>query len=354
MFRFANPSILWLLVLVLFLGLYFIFKNKRNEKYLLKVFGPKMLGFFLAGFSRPKRNWKCVLSLLASALMIVAMARPQMGKGKTEITSQGVELMMVIDVSNSMLAEDVKPSRLEHAKKEMNRLLDLLGGDKVGLIAFAGSAVMLSPMTTDKSALKMFLESLSPGSVETQGTEISKALSETMQAFKRGGEEVGPNQKMTRVVVLISDGEDHEQGAIKIAQDMAKEGVRIFTMAFGSERGSKIPKRDPRGLLKAYFKDNQGQEVISRVNHEMLRQIARAGQGSFYHVTFGGSDMNKLKEDIDKLEKAEFDSLSAESYDEKFQLPLFFAFLIAFSELFVGTRKRKDNKFRGRFVSGSK
>jgi Ca-activated chloride channel homolog len=196
-----------------------------------------MVDFFLAGFSRAKRNWKAFLCLATLSLMIVAMARPQMGKGQQQITSQGVEIMMVVDVSNSMLAEDVKPSRLGHAQKEMSRLLDLLGGDKVGLIAFAGSAVLLSPMTTDKSALKMFLESMSPASVETQGTEITKALQEAQSAFQRGGEEAGPNQKMTRVVVLISDGEDHEEGAIRQAQDMAKEGIRIFTMAFGSERG---------------------------------------------------------------------------------------------------------------------
>jgi Ca-activated chloride channel homolog len=351
MFRFAHPTVFWLLLLVLLMGLYFLISSRRNEKHLLKIFGPKMVDFFLAGFSRAKRNWKAFLCLATLSLMIVAMARPQMGKGQQQITSQGVEIMMVVDVSNSMLAEDVKPSRLGHAQKEMSRLLDLLGGDKVGLIAFAGSAVLLSPMTTDKSALKMFLESMSPASVETQGTEITKALQEAQSAFQRGGEEAGPNQKMTRVVVLISDGEDHEEGAIRQAQDMAKEGIRIFTMAFGSERGGKIPKRDGRGLLKGHVKDKQGQDVITKVNQELMRQIARAGEGSFYHVTFGGSQMKNLKEDIDKLEKTEFDSLSSESFDERYQLPLFLAFLLGLAELFIGTRRRKDNHWRGRFVN---
>ena len=239
--------------------------------------------------------------------------------------------MMVVDVSRSMLAEDVKPSRLEHAKKEMGRLLDLLGGDKVGLIAFAGSPVLLSPMTTDKSALRMFIDGLSPNTVESQGTEIGKALSEAQNAFTRGGEEVGPNQRMTRVVVLISDGEDHEEGAIKLAQEMAQNGTRVFAMAFGSERGGKIPSRDGRGLLQGYVKDKKGSEVVTRVNEDLMRQIARAGGGSFYHVTFGGSQMKGLREDIDKLEKTEFDSLSAENYDERFQIPLFMALLLALS-----------------------
>ena len=291
--------------------------------------------------------------ILALAFMIVALARPQSGKGKKQIKSQGVELMVAIDVSNSMMAEDVKPSRLEHAKKEINHLLNILGGDKVGILAFAGSAVLLSPMTSDKSALKMFLETMSPRSVETQGTELAKALSEAKEAFERGGEEVGPNEKMTRVVILISDGEDHEEGAIKMAKELADNGIRVFTMAFGSERGVKIPKRDARGYLKGYFKDKNNKEILSKVNIETLKQVARAGKGSFYHVTFGGSQMKRLKEDLDKLEKSEFESLSSESFDEKYQLPLFFGLLLALGELLLGTRKKKVGEWKGRFASNA-
>lgn len=322
-----------------------------TKRKLEKAFGSKMFLFFTAKFSHFKKNLKFSLVVLALSCMLIALARPQMGKGKKQITSQGVELMVAVDVSNSMLAEDVKPSRLEHAKKEINHLLNILGGDKVGILAFAGSAVLLSPMTTDKSALKMFLETMSPNSVETQGTELAKALSEAKEAFARGGEEVGPNETMTRVVILISDGEDHEEGAIKMAKELAEQGIRVFAMAFGDERGAKIPKRDARGYLKGYVRDKSNKEVISKVNIETLRQVARAGKGSFYHVTFGGSQMKRLKEDLDKLEKAEFDSLTSESFDEKYQLPLFFALLFALAELMLGTRKKMVNAWKGRFAT---
>lgn len=353
MFQFANES--WFMAYLLLLGFvaYYLLQNKLIERKLKKAFGEKMHPFFVARFSRFKKNLKFFLIVASLSLMIVSLARPQMGKGKREIKSQGVELMVAVDVSNSMMSEDVKPSRLEHAKKEINHLLNILGGDKVGILAFAGSAVLLSPMTTDKSALKMFLETLSPKSVETQGTELAKALLEAFEAFKRGGEEVGPNESMTRVVILISDGEDHEEGAIKAANVLSKNGIRVFTMAFGSERGGKIPKRDARGLLKGYVRDKSGKEVLTKVNYEMLKQIARAGKGSFYHVTFGGSQMKRLKEDLDKLEKSEFDSLTSESFDERYQLPLFFAFLFALIELFIGTRKKWRGEWQGRFSAQS-
>jgi Ca-activated chloride channel family protein len=348
MLRFADSYWFMGYVGLLLLIFYYVFSNKLMEKKLQRSFGP-MSPFFTARFSHFKKNIKFSLMILALGFMILALARPQMGKGKRQITSQGVELMVAVDVSNSMLSEDVKPSRLEHAKKEIAHLLNILGGDKVGILAFAGSAVLLSPMTTDKSALKMFLETLSPKSVETQGTELAKALNEAYEAFKRGGEEVAPNKTMTRVVILISDGEDHEEGALKAAKDLADNGIRVFTMAFGSDGGGKIPKRDARGYLKGYVRDRSGKEVITKVNHEMMKQLARAGKGSFYHVTFGGSQMKRLKEDLDKLEKAEFDSLTSESFDEKYQLPLFFAFLFALIELFIGTRRKNLGDWKGRF-----
>ena len=350
MFRFANQSYFMGFVVLIILVIYFVVSYRLLDIKLRKAFGTKMHGFFTSKYSRFKKNLKFMLVIAALSFMIFALARPQMGKGKQQITSRGVELMVAVDVSNSMLSEDVKPSRLEHAKKEISHLLNILGGDKVGILAFAGSAVLLSPMTTDKSALKMFLETLSPNSVETQGTELSKALSEAGEAFKRGGEDVGPGETMTRVVILISDGEDHEEGALKTAQELAQNGIRVFTMAFGSDRGGKIPKRDARGYLKGYVKNQSGQEVVTRVNDEILRQIARAGKGSFYHVTFGGSQMKRLKEDLDKLEKSEFDSLSSESFDEKYQLPLFFAFLFALIELFIGTRRKYTGEWKGRFA----
>ena len=350
MFRFANESVFMGVIFVLLLVLIFLFENQRLSKKLKRVFDLKMFPFFTGQFSKTKKFVKFFLSISALVFMIVALARPQWGKRKNSIKSEGIELMVAIDVSKSMLSEDVRPSRLEQAKKEVSRLLDLLGGDKVGLVAFAGSSILLSPLTTDKSALKMFLESLSTESVENQGTVISKVLMSAGRAFKRGGEQSDPDKRITRAVLLISDGEDHEPGALKVAKELEKEGIRIFTMAFGSEKGGKIPVRSSHGLLKDYVKDRSGKMVITKVNDEILRQLARIGRGSFYHVSFGGQQMEKLWEDLQKLEKSEFGSLSMEDFDEKFQIPLFFAFLFGFIELFIGYRRKQSDQWRGRFV----
>ena len=350
MFRFMNPSFFMALFFVLGLVLIYWITNKQLGSRLKKSFGPKMLPFFTASFSEKKKTFKFFLSILTLVLMIVALARPQWNHGQQHIRSIGVEMMVVIDVSQSMLSQDVKPSRLEHAKKEVNHLLNILGGDKVGLIAFAGSAILLSPLTTDKSAIRMFLETLSTSAVETQGTELSKALLEAQKALLRGGQRTGPRQRVSQVVVLISDGESHQPGALKVAKELAEQGIHIFTMAFGSEKGGKIPLKDARGFLKGYLKDKNGQEVVTKVNAEVLRQLARSGHGGFYHVTFGGTQMKFLKEDLDKLEKAEFDSLSVKNFDEKFQWPLFFAFLFGWIELFIGTRRKQSDLWEGRFV----
>ena len=354
MFRFVNQSFFSTLILLLVLVVIYWFQNQRLSNQLKRIFDVKTFSFFTIQFSKTKRNFKFFLSIFTLIFIIIAMARPQMGKKKAHIKSEGIELMVAVDVSKSMLSEDVKPSRLEHAKKEVVRLLGILGGDKVGLLAFAGSSVLLSPLTTDKSALKMFLESLSIKTVETQGTEIGKVLLEAKEALVRGGDKPGPNQKVTRAVVLISDGEGHDSGALKVAKELVGQGIRVFTMAFGYERGGKIPIRDARGILKAYVKNKKGETVVTRVNAEMMRQLARAGRGSFYHVTFGGSQMERLREDLDKLEKTEFDSLLNEDFDEKYQIPLFFAFLFGLIELFIGYRKKQSDQWRGRFIFNDK
>jgi Ca-activated chloride channel family protein len=289
------------------------------------------------------------LRLAALACFIVALARPQMGKSMEEIKVRGVEMVIAFDVSTSMLAEDIKPSRLQYAKSEMLHLMDLLGGDKVGLVAFAGSATMISPLTTDKSALKMFIESLTPESVETQGTDFRKALNEARAAFDRGGTENDESTRITRVILVASDGEDHEEKALDEAKKLANDGTRIFTIAFGTEAGAPIPQRDERGYLRNYKKDKSGHEIMTQVKGEFLRQLAIVGQGTFHHATFGGNEAKLVKDDLDKLEKAEFASSLATNYDERFQIPLALGVLLALLDFFIGERKRAGRIWKGRF-----
>ncbi|MES2963704.1 MAG: VWA domain-containing protein, partial [Bdellovibrionota bacterium] len=233
--RFAQPEAFQLLWLIPLLWVAAIFFEARARKVVTKALGAKLAPFLSSSVSKGKRRMKFVFIMLSLVCLITALARPQAGESLQEVKVQGVELVIAIDVSNSMLAEDVKPSRLQHAKAEMNRLLDLLSGDKVGLIAFAGSAVLISPLTTDKASLKMFIDSMSTESVETQGTNVQKALAEARAAFERGGVESDDQSRVTRVILVLSDGEDQEKNALAEARKLADDGTRIFSLAFGTE-----------------------------------------------------------------------------------------------------------------------
>ncbi len=349
MFRFADSiwlKFLWVIP-VLLVFLYAIEKQafKKFEKY----YGHRVSQFLTNNVSLPRRKLKIVLKLLALTFFMIAMARPQAGRGTQTIKAEGVEMMILFDVSNSMLAEDVKPSRLSFAKSEMIKLSEMLTGDKVGLIAFAGSAILLSPLTSDKSALAMYIEGLSPASVENQGTEFRKALLEAEKAFDRGGVDPDEGVKVTKVIVIASDGEDQEPGALDTAQKLADKGIKIFTIAFGTERGAPIPSRDEFGNLRSYRKDRGNHEVITKVDDAVLRSIAKAGGGSFYHASFGGNETKLVREDINKLQKALFDSQISATYEERFQIFLCIGLFFALLDLLLGEKKPGEKIWRGRF-----
>ncbi len=350
MFRFADSmwlKFLWVIpVLMVFL---FVIEQRAFSKF-EKYFGLKVSKLLTNNVSLTKRKLKIILKLLALSFLLIAMARPQAGHGTQSIKSEGVEMMLLFDVSNSMLAEDVKPSRLAFAKSEMIKLSEMLTGDKVGLIAFAGSAILLSPLTSDKAALTMYIEGLSPGAVENQGTEFKRALLEAEKAFERGGVDPDEGVKVTKVIVIASDGEDQETGALDTAQKLADKGIKIFTVAFGTERGAAIPTRDDFGNLRSYKKDRENHEVITKVDDSVLRSIAKAGGGSFYHASFGASDMKLLREDINKLQKALFDSQIAATYEERYQIFLFIGLLFALIDFLIGDKKTGEKKWRGRFA----
>jgi Ca-activated chloride channel family protein len=257
--------------------------------------------------------------------------------------------MFAVDVSESMLAEDVRPSRLEQAKTDLSRLLDRMPGNRVGVIAFAGSAAVLSPLSNDPNAIKMYLESLSPSSVSSQGTSFEEALKLAVDSFKRGGVANDDTTKVTRVILIASDGEDHEPGAIEAAKKLAESGVKIFTLAYGTEKGGPIPMKDGMGFWKANKKDRSGQTIITSVKGEELRALAAAGEGSFYFATYGSDYIKNVASDLEKLEKAEFESKMAVQYEERFQLFLLIGILLGLVELFLGERRAGFRLWKGRF-----
>lgn len=350
MIRFASPEILEWLWLVPVLAVLAFVVERRSRARLKSAFGQKATTFLSASVSPRRRRIKVILKLLVFACFVVALARPQLGKSLQEVKVRGIELVIAVDVSNSMLAEDIKPSRLAAAKSELMRLIDMLTGDRVGIIAFAGSAALISPLTTDASSLKMFIESLATNSVGTQGTNFAAAINEAKDAFARGGIENDEQAQVTKVLLIVSDGEDLEEGALKLAKDYAGQGMRIFAIAFGTERGGPIPIRDERGFLSGYKRDKNGQNVISQVRGDFLRELAQAGRGSFHHAgALGGMEAKRVKEDLDKLEKAEFASSMATNYDERFQVPLALGLLLAFLDWLIGEKRRIGRVWKGRF-----
>lgn len=349
MFRFAEPQafqLFWILPVFAFV---FWLSARQAAKRMRSSFGTKLTPVLTASVSTRKRVGKSLLGALALICMILALARPQAGQSTQEIKSAGVEMMILVDVSESMMAEDLKPNRLEQAKIELGRIIERLPGHKIGIIAFAGSAALLSPLTTDPNALKMYLDSLSPLSVSSQGTDFAAALDEAEAAFKRGGQGDDPTTRVTRVILVASDGEDQEPGALEAAKKLTNEGVRIFTLAYGTEAGAPIPQRDSLGFLKGYKKDSSGKEVMTKVGGGALKGLADAGKGSFYHAAFGGSHVNEIVEDINRLDKTEFESQMVTQYDEKFQIFLWLAFVLACLEIVMGERQRSGRLWRGRF-----
>jgi Ca-activated chloride channel family protein len=348
-YRFEDHAALHLLWLIPIMLLLIWWTGKRNAQVIeAQIYAP-IAKFLTRSLSRKRRNLKLILQCLTLFFFVIALARPQSGEGKQKAKSEGLEIMLAVDVSNSMLSEDARPSRLELAKRELARFLDQLGGDKVGLVAFAGSAILLSPLTTDKAALKMFLESLSPESVTTQGTDFKRALTEASQALHRGGTESDENQNVTKVIVLVSDGEETEKGGLETAKKIAEDGTRIFTLGVGTEQGGQIPVRDKNGNMIGYKKDRRGQTVVSKFTGEALKALADAGKGTYQQITFGGDAIKYLRASIDQLQKAAFDTMEVSHYNEHYQIFLFTGIILALLELALGERKKEGRIWRGRF-----
>lgn len=349
-FRFAESFYLYGLMMVPFLWLLAVQVYKLRKSRVEKQIDPHLLKSLISSVSISKKKWKLFLQLMTIVFFILALARPQSGQGKKKVKSEGIEILLLVDVSNSMLAEDIKPSRLEFAKKELFKLLDQSTGDRVGLVAFAGSAALQSPVTQDKAALKMYIESLGSDTVSSQGTEFKKAFTEASEAFKRGGVEEGENSVVTRAIIVVSDGEDNEVGATQMAQQLVeKEGIHIFSMGIGTEKGAPIPIRDRFGVLKGYRKDNSGQTILTKTSGTILKKMAQVGKGSYYHATFSSEAPKSLYRDIQKLEKATFDSFEVKNYDENYQFYLFLAIVLGLIEVFLGERKAESRLWRGRF-----
>ncbi|MDO4159963.1 MAG: VWA domain-containing protein [Prevotellaceae bacterium] len=307
MFRFEDPIYLYLLLLIPVLFLFRLLSIRRRSKMLKKFGDPAMLKQLMPDVSRKRRELKFWLTLSALALLIVMLARPQMGTKINQEKRQGIETIIAMDISNSMKAEDVVPSRLDKSKMLVENMVDKFTDDKVGLVVFAGEAFVQLPITSDYVSAKMFLHNIDPSLIATQGTDLARAIQICTNSFTQ-------QKNIGRAILIITDGEDHEGGAIEAAKEAKNKGMRVFVLGVGSPKGSPVP--DGHG---GYLKDNTGQEVMSALNEDMCRQIAQAGGGAYIHVDNTNLAQDKLNAELLKLQKGDLASVIYSEYDEQFQ-----------------------------------
>ena len=332
MLMFADYKYLYLLILVpVFLMGYGIMRYMRARR--VKTFGdPALVEALMPSRSRSKGWVKAVLFSLAFAFFTIGLARPRTGAKLAERNTKGAEIIVALDVSNSMLAQDYSPNRLERAKLSIARLTERLQEDRIGLVIFAGTSFVQLPVTTDYVSAKMFLNSIDTGSIPVQGTAIGDAIRLSIKSFSAQSEK-------SRVIVVISDGENHEDDAVGAAKQAAELGIKVYTIGVGSAEGQPIPMDG--GLLK----DKDGNIVVTRLNEEMLRDIARAGGGAYIHA--GGEEfgLNPIIQDIRRMEDEEFGSVVFEEYDEQYMYFFGIALLLFILEMLIGERKPRRKLF---------
>ena len=328
MFRFEDPIYLWLLVLIPMLALV-RFVTYRNQKKRLRKFGDlKLLKDLMPDVSRFRPRVKFWLLLAALALLIVMLARPQMGTKISQEKRTGIETIIALDISNSMLAEDIVPSRLDRSKMMVENLVDHFTNDKIGLIVFAGDAFVQLPITSDYVSAKMFLSTIDPSMMATQGTDIAAAINMAVNSFTQ-------EEGIGKAIIVITDGEDHEGGALEAAEEARKKGMSVYVLGVGSTQGAPIPIPGTGD----YMKDNTGNTVMSALNEEMCRQVAQAGGGVYIHVENNSAAQQQLDNELDKLSKKETSTTVYSDYDEQFQAFGILALLLLILEICIFDRR---------------
>ena len=309
---------LWLLITIPAFVLAYILYTKRKQRQLTDFGDPELIQQLMPDASKSRTIWKFALSIAALVLLIVAAARPQYGQKEKTIKRQGIEVMVALDISNSMLAEDVAPNRLDRAKQMLSKMIDNMVDDKVGLVIFAGDAFTQLPITCDYVSAKMFLNTISPNLIPTQGTAIGAALQTAIASFGTSESEIG------RAIVLITDGENHEDDAIEIAKKAKEMGIQVFVIGIGKPEGAPIPKPGTND----YFKDRAGQVVVSRLNEEMCQQIASSGNGIYVRCDNTNTAMRALQQELDRIATSEIETTVFEDYNEQYQSFLLIALLL--------------------------
>ena len=308
MLRFEDPIYLWMLLIIPILVLMRFIVWRKRKRNLRKFGDSSLLKEMMPDVSKYRPTIKFCLLLSAITILIFMIARPQVGSKISHEKREGIEVLIALDISNSMLAQDVIPSRLEKSKLLIENLVDHFTNDKVGLVVFAGDAFVQLPITNDYVSAKMFLQNINPSLITTQGTDLARAISLSQSCFTQ-------REHIGRAIIVITDGEDHEGGALEAAREAYKKGINVFILGVGTSKGAPIP--DGNG---GYLKDNSGQTVLSALNEQMCQQVAKAGNGVYIHVDNTSDAQEKLNKELSKLQSGISDTVVYSEYNEQFQI----------------------------------
>ena len=332
MLIFANQQYLFLLLLVPLMPLLYALVRWLRKRRLSRIGDPALVNQLIPSWSGAKGWVRLVLFDLAFAFFVVGLARPQIGAKLQERETRGAEIMICLDVSNSMLARDYSPNRLERAKLAISRITDKLQDDRIGLIIFAGSSFVQLPITNDYVSAKMFLSSINPESVPVQGTAIGDAILTAARSFSAQSEK-------SRAIIVITDGENHEDDPVEAAKQAAEMGIKVYTIGVGSLRGEPIP------MDGDLLKDKDGNIVVTRLDESTLQKVAEVGNGAYVHAGNEEFGLNPIINDINKLEEETFNSVVFEEYDEQYMYFFAVALVLLVLELLIGERRWKRRMF---------
>jgi Mg-chelatase subunit ChlD len=332
LFRFANPVFLYLLLLLPVLIILYIINEVRKRKALKRLGDVNLVNSLVPEMSAVRPAIKFILQLIAVSVGIIILSRPQFGSKIEDVKKQGVEVIIALDVSNSMLAEDIQPDRLTRAKQAISRLVDNLDNDKIGLIVFAGDAYIQIPVTTDYISAKMFLSSINPNIVPKQGTAIGAAIDLGIRSFS-------PGEGKSKAMIIITDGENHEDDPIKAAEEASKAGIVIHTLGIGSTEGVPIPminngKRD-------YLKDADGNTVVTKLDEEILKKIALSTNGNYVRASNSNIGLDEIFNGIKKMKKQDLESTMYTEYNDQFQIFAAIALFLLLADFIIMERKNR-------------
>ncbi|MCU0370258.1 MAG: VWA domain-containing protein [Bacteroidales bacterium] len=333
MFRFEHIEYLYALLLIPFFSLLFILYSIWKKRSIRRFGDWEVIAQLMPLLSWKKQVFKFIILMLAFGFLVIGLANPQIGSRLEKVQRKGADLVIALDVSNSMLSQDIRPDRLTRAVQGISKLIDRLEGDRLGIVVFAGKAYVQLPITTDYSAAKMFLSTISTQMVPSQGTAIGEAVELAIQSFKE--------DERSKAIIIITDGENHEGNVLEAAQDAAEKGIKIFTIGMGSPEGSPIPVFDNFGRQTGFKTDRQGQTIISKLDETTLQQLASAGNGIYVRASTGQDGLGRILDEINALEKQEIETRMFSEYEGRFQYFLAIGLILLIFEFLIPERKSR-------------